>query len=886
MNQVSLEELLSQAVDVARSTRRDEAPSPCVDCKSEVAILPLRYAVVTSEDPEALAALAPDLPRNLGLGLPALHAKGVRYAVRAMRQGYLYAFIKRFGKWNCESAWRATGTGVFSPFWPYSPDSQYAPEPRRLLGYGGWTILFKAPEDIQEARLLFTPDVLTERMLDKLRDTDSLRNKLQAFDIKEIASICSFAPDVLDMSSTDNGIAESIAAAHTRLAPTLANQLHSDPDYHHAPQLVASDLRPTVTRARGAAIVLRDPIGITQQLNAWRNEAVETLKDYLNRGGANNGISNERKILVAQAFGDVRNQFEERSAALEAQHYIEIERDKVFNPEMARGRNWILDEAQQKRWEAAAQEHVRNYEATIRARVQAKLDSGEYRTRFESKYVTPPDPKAALQIYAMKQALAGFETQCRIAEQEAARRALPYEVWLQSEQLLDGLDVYDDADLASGWRFAGQTGLCVFGAEGCESSANFIQQWWQGGAQDRKNLALRSFGLNQDAILAEMDRIRESAKSEPALAAGDTIYQYTRTGLEMAKTLGQLFDKANSVYEAMDKSSNAGLSGGVLAWYASLGRQTLRHASRGNEWFVHRATRSWLAASIGERAVNLRLEDLQAIGHSADRTVMRGQIKQNVQFAFATELVDARSSEFYKVRASGWLLLLEAGLLGLRMHSLPQDDRQRAELAAAVLTAGAAGIEMLACGTELVLRHFNPGSTTGVGATVFLGRLRLWGGALAIMGGAIAATYDLIDMQNAAKEKKTSLSRAFRVRFVTALLMATGQASLTLGAAAPMLRIVAERAVLSRWSVSLGMMADISAFFAKEAVALFFRRLLLRGTGILVVASVPIAIFDDDALQKWCKRTSYRGPKFQNEKPFEDTAQELASVYGALNEVA
>lgn len=101
-----------------------------------------------------------------------------------------------------------------------------------------------------------------------------------------------------------------------------------------------------------------------------------------------------------------------------------------------------------------------------------------------------------------------------------------------------------------------------------------------------------------------------------------------------------------------------------------------------------------------------------------------------------------------------------------------------------------------------------------------------------------------------------------------------------------MLRIVAERAVLSRWSVSLGMLADISAFFAKEAVALFLRRLLLRGTGILVVASVAIAIFDDDALQRWCKRTSYRGPKFQNEKPFEDAAQELASVYGALNEVA
>ena len=885
MSQVSLEELLLQAVDVARSTRRDEAPSPCVDCKPEVAILPLRYAVVTSEDPEALAALAPDLPRNLGLGLPALQAKGVRYAVRAMRQGYLYAFIKRLGKWNCESAWRATGTGVFSPFWPYSPDSQYAPEPRRLLGYGGWTILFKAPEDIQEARLLFTPDVLTERMLDKLRDTDSLRNKLQAFDIKEIASSCSFAPDVLDMSSTNDGIAESIAAAHTRLAPTLADQLYSDPDYHHAPQLVASDLRPTVTRARGAAIVLRDPIGITQQLNAWRNEAVETLKDYLNRGGANNGISNERKILVAQAFGDVRNQFEERSAALEAQHYIEIERDKVFNPEMARGRNWILDEAQQKRWEAAAQEHVRNYEATIRARVQAKLDSGEYRARFESKYVTPPDPKAALQIYAMKQALAGFETQCRIVEQEAARRALPYEVWLQSEQLLDGLDVYDDADLASGWRFAGQTGLCVFGAEGCESSANVIQEWWQGGAQDRKNLALRSFGLNQDAILAEMDRIRESAKSEPALAAGDTIYQYTRTGLEMAKTLAQLFDKANSVYEALDKSSNAGLSGGVLAWYASLGRQTLRHASQGNEWFVHRATRSWLAASIGERAVNLRLEDLQAIGHSADRTVMRSQIKQNVQFAFATELVDARSSEFYKVRASGWLLLLEAGLLGLRMHSLPQDDRQRAELAAAVLTAGAAGIEMLACGTELVLRHFNAGSTTGVGATVFLGRLRLWGGALATAGSVVLLTYEWEELMTATAERQVVLAGAYGIRFSVAIALTLSQAGLAIATAGPMFKILAERAVSSSASLIYRASAELSAILSRRSVTLFLKRVLFRGTLVLGAVTMVIAIFEDDALEKWSKRTLYRGPKFANEKLFESLEKELGALYGAVREV-
>ncbi len=885
MKPISLDQLLSQALDIARSTRRDEPASPCVDCKSEVALLPLRYAVVTSDDPQALAALTPDLAANLGRGLPPLEAAGVRYAVRAMRQGYLYAFIKRLGKWTCESAWRATGTGVFSPIWPYAPYLPYAPDQSRLLGLGAWTLLFKAPEAIDEARLLFTPDPLTERMLDKLRDTDALRNKLQAFDIREIAKSCSFAADVLDTATPASSVAEDIAAANKHLAPVLANQLYADPDYHHAPQLIASDLKETRTRARGAAIVLHDPIGITQQLNAWRNEAVEKLRDHLNKGAANKGISNERKILVAQAFEDVRRQFEEKSAALEAQHYIEIERDKVFNPEMAQARNWILNDEEQRRWDEAAAQHVRAYEATIRARVQAKLDSGEYRNRFESKYVTPPDPQAALQVGAMKAALADFEARCQAAQTEAERRARPYEAWLQSTQLLDGLEVYDDADLANGWQFAGQTGLCVFGAEGCERSADLIQQWWQGRPQDRNNLALRSFGLNQKTILAEMHRTLEAARSQSLPVDAEAIYQYTKTGLEKAKTLAELFDKANGVFEELERAGRAGLSGGILAWYSSLGRQTLRHAPKGGEWFVHGATRAWLAASIGKGAVNLRLEELQAVGRSADRATMRGQINRNVQLAFATELVDARSSEFYKVRASGWLLLLEAGLLSLRMRSLPRDDRGLAELTAAFLAVGAAGIEMLACGTELVLRHFSASSTTGVGATVFLGRLRLWGGALSTIGGTVIAFYDWSDGDKAETQGQYVLSRAYRLRAMVAMTMAVSQLSLAIAAASPMLKILAERAPNTKFSLLYGIFARMSALLARQAVVLFLRRVLLRGTLVTLAVSVVIAIFDDDALEKWCKRTLYRGSKFKDEKAFEDVANELAALYGALSEI-
>ena len=90
------------------------------------------------------------------------------------------------------------------------------------------------------------------------------------------------------------------------------------------------------------------------------------------------GIENQRKVLVAQAFIDVKQQFESRSAALEAQHFIDIERARVYDPGVAAGRNWILNDEERKRWDNEADQYITQFEDTMRAKVQAKLDSGEY----------------------------------------------------------------------------------------------------------------------------------------------------------------------------------------------------------------------------------------------------------------------------------------------------------------------------------------------------------------------------------------------------------------------------------------------------------------------------------------------------------------------------
>jgi len=903
MTMPTLESLVPEMLRIADQTRCDAGPSAVVACKSEVAILPLRYAVVTDAGP-GLDTLAPALPPHLVADFPPLQGKHARYAVRTMRRGYLYLFTKRYMKdWFCESAYRTYDTGLFKRVFPYAPQ-HHALEPiheptARVhdlhgpaeSGPGAWTVCLNAPEDIEELRALFTPDPLTKRMLDLISSFSPLRNQLQNFDIRKLLMSCSRTPDVLDPSIIDDTLADAIAQDQPDTASVLAGQLYSDPENRYARQIVALDLKESARRARGFGIVLHDAIGITQQLNSWRNDAYEAVQRHLDKKDGK-GVENQRKVLVAQAFLDVKQQFETRSAALEAQHFIDIERARVYDPGMAVGRNWVLNDDERERWDSEADQYITQFEDTMRAKVQAKLDSGEYQRRFDSKYLSPAKPGQAVRVADMDVELTTFDAVSAAAENVGVKRAKDHERWLTSEQLLSALDVYDDRDLTSGWRFAGQTGLCVLGADGCASTADLIEQWWTGNPTDRANLAMRGFALNQTEIQAELQRTLDAARLQAQTQARDPILsndrmiQQVQAGFVAVQHLADLFDKANGLFEALSAAGETNLAGGALAWYSSLGRQSLRYGSTGKEWAFHGITRSWLAASVSKRATNLRIDELTKLGRSADPKQLRAQIGRNTRFAFATELVDAHRSDFYKLRASSWLLFFEAALIAMRVRDMPDDERGAGELIAHGLLAGAAGTEILAAGTELVLQHYSAASVTGTGATVFLGQLKLVGGALAAVGGVVLMGYDLKDGLGALKEAKHELAFAHYLRFLAAIAMVGSQSSIAFAAAGPMLRILAARSV-ERTGVhgALSLAAALSGVLGRRAVLLFMRNVLLRSSLVGLVATLAICIFDDDPLEKWCKRCLYRGEDYDGNTPFPSTADELSALYSALLEV-
>nr|WP_157055440.1 T6SS effector BTH_I2691 family protein [Achromobacter spanius] len=863
----------------------------------------MRYAVLTDADP-ALEALAPALPPHLASGLPPLQGEHARYAVRTMRRGYLYLFTKRFrNDWSCESAYRTYDSGLLKRVFPYAPQRfEHEPLYERPAsvhdlhgsaesGPGGWTLCLKAPEDIEELRALFTPDPLTTRMLNLISSFSPLRNQLQTFDIRRLMMSCSRATDVLDPSIIDNTLADAIAQDQPDTAPVLASQLYSNPENHYARNVVALDLKESARRARGFGIVLHDAIGITQQLNSWRNDAYEAVQRYLDKKD-DKGIENQRKVLVAQAFIDVKQQFESRSAALEAQHFIDIERARVYDPGMAAGRNWILNDEERKRWDNEADQYITQFEDALRAKMQAKLDSGEYRRRFDSKYLSPAKPGQAVRVADMDVELKTFDAVSESAEAIGAKRAKNHELWLASKQLLTALDFYDDRDLASGWRFAGQTGLCVLGADGCQSTADLIEKWWTGNPTERANLAMRGFALNQTEIQAELQRtleearIRAQTEAHDPVLSNDRMIQQVQTGFVAVQQLADLFDKANGLFEALAEAGETNLAGGALAWYSSLSRQSLRYGSTGKEWFLHGITRSWLAASISKRATNMRIDELTQLGRSADPKRLRAQIGRNTRFAFATELVDAHRSDFYKLRASSWLLFFEAALIALRVRDMPSDERGVGELIAHGLLAGAAGTEILAAGTGLVLGHYSAASATGRGATVFQGQLKLVGGALAAVGGVVLMGYDVEDGIAASKEAKHGLALSYYLRSAAAFAIVGSQSSIAFAAAGPMLKILAERRGKSyALSSLLFMAAKASSFLGRPASLALLRSLLLRSTLIGIAATLAIVIFDDDALEKWCKRSTYRGIDYQGNSPHKELENELADLYSALLEI-
>lgn len=231
-------------------------------------------------------------------------------------------------------------------------------------------------------------------------------------------------------------------------------------------------------------------------------------------------------------------------------------------------------------------------------------------------------------------------------------------------------------------------------------------------------------------------------------------------------------------------------------------------------------------------------------------------------------------------------------MLLLQGHRETKDQRFWSEVLAAGLTSAAAGIELLAVGTEQALSQVGPNSVTARGASISLGRYRLWGAGLASAAGLVSMWWDVKDAKDSFQEepgfaltRKTALGSAYTIRSLATLALLSGQGGIALSQAGAYFSWLAARVnttaqkiiflTLSQWSTRIA---------ANQAAMLLLGRMTWVGGAIVLVSTVVLLILYEDDLAQWCDRCCYS--LSASNKRYADNEDELGALFNAIGGIA
>ena len=159
------------------------------DTNGDLQILPLRYAVIGADETKSVSML-PALSGTLGDGVTriALGISNARYFVRPLRCGYLYVLIERKAK----KTWQGYAVSKGGELYRFDPEDGEAPEiqpfvcDRGTHGIHASFVHIPDSKDVTRIWMLFTPDLVTKRMLDLLKqyETTDYSGIMQVFHLR------------------------------------------------------------------------------------------------------------------------------------------------------------------------------------------------------------------------------------------------------------------------------------------------------------------------------------------------------------------------------------------------------------------------------------------------------------------------------------------------------------------------------------------------------------------------------------------------------------------------------------------------------------------------------------------------------------------------------
>ncbi|MEN4922573.1 T6SS effector BTH_I2691 family protein [Achromobacter spanius] len=825
-------------------------PGAEVACTRTFAILPLRYGAVCGTAPQR--RLLPSLPKHLSRPLQAAALTESSYAVRPLRAGFLYILLKRksVGSYVWHGQYRISEIGTLNYI---DADNPWAPPVLPRVGKDGilgmtWMFKINDLDDVGDLRLLYSPAPLTKAVLNRYRTLPLYRDTLASIDV---ATLASATPPEIDNVLAQQQL-ELVADFAANSRPELRDLLKQQAFTPLSPPFLAAraEMMPAGNRKeyRGAAIVVDDALGITQELNAWRNASVEPLEAFM-KAADGEKLTNHRKFTIAFAIENIKKTLAETA-----------ERD-YYKEEQNIGVRYTDREYEMSNRHAVVQSagNYRNYRNPQHQREVQERIAGQRRRESWNKYAPYLDEN-------MRQTfLAEYHRMVDVADKAKAERATDHLRWLESEQFLNALDAFDRNDTVQGALFEDQMGKAIVGMNATAVGDALLERW-RGAGISRENLFWRSLAQNQEPIENEIDKL---FSERGALASLDPQTQQDRI-----KKLADLFDKSRAVIDELAQ----GAPGGPPASY--LAGPALVVNTLGNTLFQSKLATAvdkpfnWLLANVlhsrlGRYARHFRLETRggKALSQGAAR-----RIDHATSSSFNDALHAGTKGPMTEVRIGGLLVILELWNLGNRLNAVDKRSKEYAEIAAAMVGLTAAGLEMGAAAAGFAERSGNAGVRQG--ARAFKSGLRLSAGVLAGGAATVGAWYDAQDFLDNITAKEYSISTIYVLRASVQTVAAALSIAVSLASAGPYLEyLIQKHGISSFFGRALSRSVQISSAMALRLT------LMLRvffGLNMVILALTIIEIFFiPDALERYLDHCTFRKNRSNGITDTEETEVEI-----------
>ena len=530
----------------------------CKFCdKNGLFILPLRYAAVVGE---GAAGSVPALPGKLGDKVKHIKLENASYAPRLLRSGFLYVLIKRSGLLYWEGYF-ADDDAFLSKFPVDTPPSAAVTFScdRTTCGINASLIAIDKIEFVEKIYLLFTPTAMTTDRLDAYAanaEASVKKGQMQVFLPKEWAAGSTEQPHSLKPEELGKYVPEAVLARQYQnacmspLGKILMQQLYmaSCDAYEGMANLPLATpggrigkLEEKMVATKAAAFAVFDPIGITQELNDFRNAALQPLEDFLGQVDKEK-VSNRRKMDVMVGIDDIKDCVVKYGVEIRKKNLDDM--DLRALPDINKNNAEMLRKLNRVKEAEIIEERIRKTsEARERRREQLLAGSEQdARDKFEKKY------ESLISVAEIDLLRKTLDKLSQEAEARSKKRTADHARWVISTELVDAFDSYDEENISSGFCFNFEYSRCVFGMFASTENAPVLKSWMDVNSIERKNLYMRSNFYNHKSLYDAAEKAFKEAKDQVE-AAGDISKVQAAPWLKACKGLIDSFKKIDSAWD-------------------------------------------------------------------------------------------------------------------------------------------------------------------------------------------------------------------------------------------------------------------------------------------------------------------------------------------------